>query len=239
MKPIISLKVADLPSRGLAYPDARLTYSPYSYAEVADFNESVASEADKQKMISAGIEFSEGIEKMSYNDFMYVALLRRLSSFGTSTYKVQTRCPHCSTMHTQTFTTVGFDDIQAEALPLILTLESGKELHFNVLTVENFWALDKSGELDNSSAILARCVTNVEYEEAYDLISNSTGVDSGNLFLVDKYLYHGISKVPAECKAEGCGKKFDIDLNNTKESVIYPFRESSGSNPGRIRFGNS
>lgn len=233
--PEIKVEPINLPSKCLPYPPGVIIkYKPYTYGEILKFNQSKLGKAGNIEFILEGV-ITEGIKKteLALLDFLFISILRRISSFESDQYTVTFDCNNCgkSNRVSQNISKIEFDDLNVESLPIVLDTEYG-ELHFKPITVAQHLDLLKSG-IDDSIAVYAKQIINKPYDEAYKIIYNATGDLKEDLETLDKLLYFGPK--PLECKCNSCKFINTVAIDNP-EVVVEPFRDSKGPVGSRIRF---
>lgn len=237
--PEIEVKV--LPSGFKAYQEgASVKYKPYTYGEIVKFNQSKISRIERFNIVLNGIMTNFDKLELTYADYRYIALLRRISTFGSTKFVSEFSCPTCggnNKLHLSS-ENIEFEDIQAPDLPAIITV-NGKEVHFSPITLRGYTELenDEDGHLEDRA--MARQVTNMSYEEALPLIQQATGKDLINIQQVDEYLYHGVKPEIVTCATPACNQKIRVQVDKEDDVYVYPFREDQDSEGNAIRFGVS
>lgn len=258
--PEVPVKVTDLPSRGLGYPEGMMFYyRGYTYGEIKKISSS--NEIDLPQIIEAtmsGIFVKDNVFdkfRMSFVDMLYLGLLRRVSSQGHLKYQVPYACEKCEQESHATFGSQDIDfqdiDLKVKKFPLKTTI-AGREILFSYPTVQNMLDV-KSGKIREKGRkkgvpaveIQASCIVNMPFGEAYDLLSNLTDDDDQETIAeLDSALFHDIKAIKTIClkKVEG-EDGIESDCNHTnyvsiegKELLIRPFREGERSNRVKICF---
>lgn len=233
-----SMEVKVLPSKGLAYPKGfSLTYKPYLFGEVKLFNQMPPGSAEAVKLILSGINVSFPREDITLSDFLYVALLRKISSFGNLKFSVSSRCKECGTIGKQSVSSEGmaFDDMQASSLPVIVETSQG-DLKFKPITVGDFLKLKAlQKELDVLSVYAAMLVDGSKtFEQAREFLFALKAEDEEAMGEMDSVLYHGVKPIPAECGV--CKATYEVDIDGSDEAIVGPFRELGQPHKSRVRF---
>lgn len=223
------IQVKEIPSNFLSYPNkSEVYYKGYTFQDLKDLANPNLSLVDQFYVILKGIE-TVGFKKddLTYFDFLYLGLLRRLLTLKTNTFEVSYYCRKCNEhlMHRFNHSDLGFkvllDDYKDKDIKLPLTIEFesiNRELSFFPITVSSYLRLLRTGEiyrhrdngqlmLDDDSdpvrdevAIYASMCT-LPFEEAYKLISNITDPDEIELIEeIDKIFDHGVEPLEFECK---------------------------------------
>lgn len=246
--PEIDIALKDLPSQGKPYPPGTsVRYRPYTFGEVKKISQGSTEGRRRFDAIMAGVD-CRGIDKwkLTLGDALYLGLLRKISSVGTSKAHIPYVCGHCGSRNVLVLDIGGadkvaleFDDIAAPALPIRVELSCGDRV-FMPVTVGDFVArLDKlvSPEgVEDGIAMLASYCVNVPFEQAYEEFSNVTGTDGELLNEIDRLLYHSAKDMITNCASEACGKKNSVELDGG-QALILPFRTDQEPLGGRIHFG--
>lgn len=237
------IEVTTIPSGGKVYPENySIKYRPYTYGELIKLSNSKINRVELLKLAMHGV-FCENMTvfDLTYFDAQYIVLLRKLSSLGHSTFTVTVGCPKCNkpTSFDMELSSLQFDELEVD-FPITVNMTNGKSLEFEPLNVKDFVELCNTGRDTDELAILATEVKNMSYEEAYSLISNSTGEDYLALQMLDKYLYHGVKEVITVCNnlvsGDRCGAQIRVDIDG-EDTVLFPFRGDIESAKNRIQFG--
>jgi hypothetical protein len=180
-----------------------------------------------------------GMEKedLTLFDVLYIGWLRKAISFGKDiTIQAPSMCPQCGEENVSTFLLkdLDFTDTEIESLPVIAPLAE-KELNFKFLTVRDHIELIKDNLNEDAVSFLAKSVSNMNFDEAYNTLYNITGDDVDTLQEVNKFLYHGVK--PISCTCTECEYTYEVSITSP-ETLIAPFRSVEGSNRSKIRFGS-
>lgn len=234
-----TIDLPDPPSKMLPYPKgSRIKYLPFTYGEIQKYNSSVMSEIDRIEFTMAGI-ITEGFPKsdLAYYDYLYLSLLRRVTSFSKSQFILNFTCDSCGERNKQTLElgNIEFSDLEIPSLPIIIDLEDNQTLQINPLTVSNYIRLKQEGNEDPIAAY-ARSVINMSYERAYSVIEKATDELLEVIEEADSLLGFGKQSISCNCKA--CGAVNNEPLRDILH-LVQPFRRSRESIRNRIRFGVS
>ena len=239
MLPII--EVENLPSKWLPYPEgSTIRFRPYKLGETLQIVQSKGKgEALLSELVLRGVETSFGKGDLTLCDFMWLALLRKLSSFGDEQFTIEFKCSNekCGAKNTFNFSIeqIEFNDLEIPKLPITAQMEDGTELVFSPLTVGGFLELSKKENPGDPSAMLAMACKNLEYDVAYRKIYDVTRpLDKMVLRQVDRHLEHGVRDVQRKC--ESCNKANRIAIDGPRV-LIRPFRFEKQSVSDAIRFG--
>ncbi len=253
--PVINL--TNLPSNFLSYPKGtEISYHPYTFGELKKFSQSKLSLKQRYEFILDGI-IVNGMkkEKITFNDFLYIALLRKISSIGVHEVSVKFHCSKCNfeNEHHVKLDALDFDSIEVPDLPAHLVINN-KELSFTPLTVEDFFALFKEGKESDPTGIMAMQCRNKHFKEAYDIIFNANPEDSELLDELNKLFYHGLATMKIPCENKDAVVKDYIDGIEVEKNVhcghinllelgdpdliVLPFRRDGRTAKDRIRFGS-
>lgn len=246
-----TIDVSQLPSRFATYPEgASISYVPYKFGDLSSLNQSKLTLQTKIREVLKGIHTSFDKEQLTYNDFIYLALLRKLSTPGVNKHGAAFECPTCGTPNKITFkvTDLEFDDLEfPKGEHAIVALESEQELHFMPLTVKGFIdSCDAGHDRTNDSVALAIQVTNMPFNEALKCI---TGVinfnDIQQLQDIDKLLFHGVKDKQSQCSgkvknndgtSQPCEQLINVPLDGSGDVLIFPFLEHTETQRNPIRF---
>lgn len=262
--PVIQVEPTKLPSRGVSYPpDVKISYKTYSFGDVKKSSLSVLSH---EKTLEASLQgiLVEGMDKdqLTINDAFYIALMRKLSSFGTGIqFKVPYVCRSCKKPSEHIFRVmdINFKDLNSSITSMPITIENlgcddngegGKTVEFGLMTVKDYRKIHSKDMKEyfnkiDSTALYAILVRNMSFEEAYEFISGLTDLDSIEILDdLDKLLDHSVKPLKATCirevtedgKTAPCGTENYIRLEGI-EALLRPFRESGRTNKHKIRFG--
>lgn len=252
------LDVSDLPSNWITYPpNSSIKVRRYTFGEIDKFNQSTLNIVSRIDLILEGIITSFDKDDLTIGDYLYLALYRKLFTFGDGVFSVKVGCPKCGKVHTFNVKTkdIDFNTLNLEKLPIVLTMVDGTKLSFSPLTIRDLKSNNANNRDINSPIVeLASQVRNMSYDEAYDIIYHSSNVDDENaLREIQKYLDFGAKNIETKCinkitvpdeatpngtKDESCDQLISVDLQVEREDVyIYPFREFTGDSRATISFG--
>jgi len=239
-----------LPSKFILYPkDASIKYRPYSFGEIKSISQSKMTITEQLEKVLSGVECNFDKKRLTLSDLLYLGLLRKISTLGTTKFIINYVCGECRSQIRRTISSddLEFKDLEIPDFPVIADLSIG-EYHFNPLTVEDFYRLHELGKSQDTIAALAMQCSNKSFEEAYKAFYNCTNMNDAQLLNeVDKVLDHGLKPITVKCtnsadgKTCGCSHENVIALDGDggkSELILTPFRESEGSSRNRIRFGN-
>lgn len=238
MMPLV--EVTQLPSGFIAYPDgAKISYRPYVFGEIKKFNQSNMSKLSAYEMAMQGVVV-EGMQKddITFADMLYIALLRKISSLGDTSFTVSFKCGKCGKTNTVSVEhkKVSFVDMEVKKLPIEVTLSNDKLITFGLFTFGNYKELVKENRMNDDLYAMALTAKNMSAKDAYEAMYNAP-VEDGALFdYVDSLQYHNIAPMEFTCKEEGCGHKTRVRLTGG-DILIGPFRKSDEYVKSRVRFG--
>lgn len=251
------MDVKNLPSKFLPYPaGAKIRYRTYGWGEIQLISDSKRDIKGNAKLILEGIETSFDKESLTLGDFMWLSLLRLLSSFNTSKFKATVKCKACGNMvtHISECKDLEFEDITAKKLPVSIdinsrTLDDGAvidKLVFKPLTIGGFFDLidDTSDTKYNIKLMALQCI-NLSYENAKKVLLNLSFDDVKYINKIDKLLNHNVKSINIQCGSVISGEGDDeIKCNNKVtiqpdggQALIIPFREREEHDENRIQFG--
>lgn len=239
--------VTDLPSNFLPYPEGiEITYTPYEYGEVESLNEAHMTTEDAFRFILKGIK-TKGIknEDLTLPDFLFIALLRKLSTLGDSKFVAKNfLCVSCKTSLELVFSIkehLKFDYMEAPKLPVKADqLGELKDVKFTPLTIGDYLELARTkklnkGQKKDTVAMMAKQARNVDYDTAYKVIYSLVGKDHARIRQIDGLLYHSLQAVESKCNK--CGAPTSLMLDGW-EAVIIPFRGEGDPEESGISFGD-
>lgn len=235
------INVTELPSRFLSYPiGTKISYRPYSWGESKKSAQSNMSFKEHVDFVLKGI-YADGLTNMydlTYHDFLYLSLLRRLHTVGKSDATISFNCAECGEYNNWTVNNFDFEFNDATIPELPVNIEiNGKKYSFGYLTLKKIIPLvDNNLEKDSVALLAARCI-NRPFDEAYsDFDSESMTFDDGILLEeISKMLYHGMKPMNFVCKSCKYNNSTILDI---KQIIISPFRDKEGNFGNRITFGN-
>lgn len=238
--PDTQIRVTDLPSVGRAYPQGtEIHYKPYTFGEVKSFSQSKGkmSAAKSVERVLSGINVV-GMDKndLTFFDFLYISLLRRLSTMNAIEFKLGVGCPSCGSPVSHTFSWEGlvFEDLPAPKLPIIVDICDKADVRFTPLTVAQYQVLTRNKQ-DEDPVAIAAMQSSLDFNDAYKTFSDAIGDDAALLDEIDKLLYHDLK--PAQVTCATCNHNFNAALDD-EASLISPFRKSESTTRNRIRFGD-
>lgn len=237
-KPVI--KVEKVPSHWLAYPqNSTISVRTYTFKEILTLSQSSLTMAEEANIIASGI-FVDGFDKrdLLYQDFLFLGLLRKVSSYRIGTYSLEFTCPACDSKNklTEMLGKIPFKEVTVKALPINFTLDNGDVIKLSPLTVGRFLQIIKTDEanFEDDEIRTAHMVVNKPFEEAYKLVSNA---DQDLLIVLeelDDLFGFGIENLQRECSV--CKVVNSIDMNEP-EAFIRPFRGYEELIGSKISFG--
>lgn len=237
------IQVTDLPSKFLPYPDGtKVFYKPYTFGELEKISGSNLSFADLSKIIMAGIE-TVGITKgdLDYQDYLYIAVLRKLSTFSKTTFSASFKCPYCQEQVTASpeLAMIEWGELDGiPELPLSVSI-GGADLDFKSLTVDQAGELEMLGYTESDIHTLAAMVSNVEFDAAYELLSNLTdGDDIAVVTMIRKLLDFGSQSTTIVCPNSKCKSKVKVTVRGIAR-IAEPFRQSPETILNRILHGKT
>ena len=241
------IEVTDkLPSGGLAYPENfKIHYRPYVFGEVEKVSASKISYGELSRIILAGIRTSFPVGDLTYYDFLYLALLRKLSTIGEDSVRATQDCPQCGAPSTYEVhvgaqdSEVEFLPVRYKKLPLLADFQfagddAPRAYRFRPITIRQYLELERRGvHTDSLSKLAIQCDT-VPFAEARSKFFRAQGQDSQVLSLIKDALFHGVKPINVTCG--GCGVQNRLHLDRG-EVIIRPFRGDAETLDDRIRFG--
>jgi hypothetical protein len=238
------LKLSSLPSKGMTYPKgAEISFRTYGYGEVKKISSSNATDKEAFAMILSGINTNFNKKDLTFGDFLYIALFRKMATLGTPKLQVPYRTPNLKEVRYHVFPidSIEVQDLECPSLPICLQLSDGKSLEFMPITVGGVTALMEAGKAQDPTYMMAAQCSNLGLEEAYNYIASvSNSDDLYDLGEVEKLLAHQIKPIKVNCVETVDGKEITtvvpIRLEG-RQSLLLPFRESGVSVRSGISFG--
>jgi len=233
--PEIDVKLDSLPSKGITYPaNSQIKYKPYTFGEVKKISQSKLSTKDIFNFILEGIQCSFDKLDLTVGDFLYLGLLRKISSFGDAKFQITSPCI-CGNKNfiIVDISKLEFEDLNVPSLPVYVTFND-KEYAFTPLTLKDYYKAIDNGYETDSVALLSYSARNIEFNEMYNVFMNLTAKDFQLVSHLDKLLYHGVKPIVSHCS---CGRDNEVELDGG-QALLLPFRTDTESFAGRIRFGS-
>nr|DAS83556.1 MAG TPA: baseplate protein [Caudoviricetes sp.] len=232
VKPIESLSpyinVEELPSKFLPYPKgSKISYKTFSYGELEQWANTSLADEDKIKLALSGIK-TEGFEitDLDLQDFYYIMMLRKLSTFNSPRFKLSFECPHCANYTTVTpeLSEIEFSELELiDEIPVLVEMSDKKILEFKPMTISDFLRFKKSNLEDTKLNRLALQVRNMEFEKALEYITNSTSIDDMEILdELDVLLNFGNQKITVSCS--DCGNPVIVPIAGVS-ALAEPFRK--------------
>lgn len=226
------IAIEDLPSKLKAYPEkARIWYKSFSYGELEKWTNTTLSEEDKINLGLQGIK-TEGFDKseLDLQDFYYLMLLRKLSTFNSPRFQLKFECPHCGEIsHSNPeLIDIHFEELKYfDKLPVTIELSNGDRLTFSPVTLADYIRFKKSGEVDNRINRLALQIRNKEFNEAVEYIKNIENIDDMEILdELDVQLNFGNQDIEVKCIE--CEGKVTVPIQGVS-ALAEPFRQSKRS----------
>lgn len=257
------VQVKQLPSQFKPYPeDAKIYYDTYTYQEIKDLSNPNLDLVYKNNLMLSGIHCSFPAEDLSYDDYIHISFLRKLSSLNASSFSFKYRCSCSEKLLVKTFETkdLEFVDLACD-LPITIDFHSIPTQTFMPLTIGGFQYLLANNRYyrevngvtsEDEIARLAMYTGTKNFETSYKLFSEvKDGRDIELLMTLDEFLYHGLDVFKFVCnnkisKADTTGKetlKFCTETHQRDleggDLLIYPFRGEDDDVKNRIHFGKS
>ena len=236
------IQVSSLPSKNIPYPKgSQIYYRPYTYGEMDTFNDSKLGVAEKLRFIAEGMK-TKGIDlnDITLNDFLYLGLLRKISSLGTTRFSIMIPVEGEAKPRTKVydFEDIQFENLEVPTLPANITVRK-TIMQFMPITLGRYLTLlDKDEDLINQERALmaAQCV-NLEFNQSRELIENAIGNELTLLGKVDKLLDHGLLPLDVYYKdLNGKEQHARVELDDPY-TLVWPFRGPEGVKDGSIWFG--
>ncbi len=240
--PSKAIKIERLPSQGKSYPDDfAMTYRSYSFGEIKHASTSDLTEAQILNTVLKGVESKFNKNNLTINDTMYIGILRKMASLGTSKaqvpYEVNGEVKH----HVFGLEDIEFKDMVAPKLPVRVTLSDHTEYEFMPLTVQGYLKLVKMKKTKDTCAVLAMMCSNVNFDSAYKFFNDTQEAEDGEILEeISEVLDHGIEplmiKYEEEVQGEMINRTAHIRLER-RQALLSPFRDDKKPLRDRICFG--
>ena len=245
--PYINLPMTKLPSKGKCYPDqAKISYRGYLFGEIQQISGGKNHDMlDMFANVMVGIEV-EGMDKdqITFPDLLYTAILRKMSTLGSSEFSIGGRCRKCGEDYDRVFSQIdlSFSDLEIDGDHIELEVESGDKLVFTPLTYSDIQRLNSGKLLNNKKDLMHDSVANFAimcrnhtFNNAYNIINKlSHHEDIENMNEIDHMLSHGLK--PLKHKCDACEFENTIVLEG-RDSFITPFRSGGEANRHKLRVG--
>lgn len=241
------IKVEDLPSKYIPYPEGtKFYYRPYTFRELEEIESATKNGVPSVKILASLA--SEGIESnlpsildMDLVDFVYVNMLRKVSTFDKSSFSLSDfDCPKCG-HHTKELTVdtkrLVFADISEDVteLPITFTTVNGDYMEFKPLTVATTIKMLEDNIEDTTSTRLASKVVNMKYEEALEIIqATDDGEDLAWFKIIDELTNFENNYIEHTCS--NCNTDIKIGVPGVLE-LATPFHRKDRPTKNRIGFG--
>lgn len=219
-----TFKINSLPSEFKCYPEGvEIRYSNYEFDDFEIINNDLVDLYDRYAQMLKGI-VTKGMPKQSltFGDFLFISVQRKLNAFGAKTFKIPYWCPHCKQDGEYTFSLedIAFEGLQ-HTMPLKVRFYSypDEEYLFQPHTIgdvlmmlenEVYYQYTEDGVLvqdvqgnpiqDVKSILAASCV-NLDFNTAYQRIASISDYrDYETLTQLSSILYHGLSPFEFTCQ---------------------------------------
>jgi pentatricopeptide repeat protein len=236
------IKLSSLPSKGKTYPsNAYISIRNFNYAEIKKISNSNLSEREGLALVLAGMNTNFDKMQITFNDFLYLGLLRKIQTLGTPKIQVPYIKPKTKekAFHVITPDALEIEDIECD-LPVKLDIDTAI-LEFMPLTVGDILKLNDMGKLDDQTYLMAAMCKNKSIDEAYGLIGSIMDSDIlRDLGLVEEHLTKGIKPLVFDCKETYKGAEVTTKVSIRLEgrgALLLPFREQGTTSRSRISFG--
>lgn len=230
-------QVKSLPSGFGFYPKGtEVRFSPMTTGEIETLNESDLSSLMVFKSALEGIQTTKiQPTDLTFSDFVFISLQRRLYSQTEIRCTLNTTCPNCGTRIVQDFdfNELEFDEPKDNRLQTC-TL-GGYKVVVGPLTIGNMISMLESERGVNTVDTLAHCikkiylpgseVAEVEVDElfplAQEIIANTWGEEREVMNYIDSLQSHGLLPRKITCKNQACKYEWEEDLG-TPDALIFP-----------------
>lgn len=243
--PTTSVKLSKLPSKGMTYQEgASISFRTYGYGEVKKIASSNLSEKEAFAIVLSGINTNFDKNLITFGDFMYLSIFRKIATLGTAKVQVPYKSPVNGTtmLHTFSVDELEVEDLECPELPLNLTMSDGNILEFMPLTVGDVLKLLEKGKIKDATSLMAAQVRNLKFEDAHAYIHSVTNNDDlVNLGEVESLLGHSLKPIVVQCTEKD---KNDREVTTAvsirlegRQALLLPFREQGVPSRSGISFG--
>ena len=225
-----------LPSQGIFYPsDFVAKVKPYTFGDVEYLSQSELTLQDTIKYILHGITTSPiQPDQLTFFDFLYLATIRKLLSFGTEKYSLPFICPNCRSSVEKTFTLedIEFRDIQLSTYKPLKIQYKDIQLSVDVLRLNRILSLPHRTSELSPLEVLALHITSMEFDQAKQFLKSLLQSEFEEFEqLVSSRFYHDIKPLPVRCS--NCGFTAQVDIENEVD-LIKPFRGSTATSAFKV-----
>jgi hypothetical protein len=243
--PWIELPVKNLPSGGKCYPEGtEISYQGYLFGDLLMINASKGWDVMKRlEEASKGIKSNKvSVEQLTFPDIVYLSMLRRMSSLGSSEFETKYICRKCNKPSSKVFSQmdVSFNDMEFEGETLEVILSDESKMRFSPLTFGDAKRLHngtasrfkKENLSSDTTAVYAIMCRNMPFDDAYNKIYNISNSDDAEVFNVMNEMFgHDLKPLTSSCN--NCGHENKLVLEG-RDSLITPFRRGESTTGPRI-----
>lgn len=246
--PLIEL-ASPMPSKGISYPiGSKISYRPYVFGEIKKVSGSKTTFMELAKIILTGIKTSFPIGDLTFYDFLYLALLRKLSTIGDTTIIATHVCPNKKCQSSNSYEVkvgpkvceIEFWDVDYPELPISVDLKLGEEepttYEFSPLTILQYLELERRNLHKDPVSKLAMQCKNVDFNTVRSRLYRAYGEESDVLAQIEDLLFHGVKPINVSCPNCGAINLLQLDGGGI---IIRPFRTREEVAHDRIRFGKT
>lgn len=231
------IQCKQLPSGFGFYPrGTEVRFYPMTVKEIETLNESDLSSLMLFENSLSNIK-TKGIDpkQLTFSDFIYVSLQRRLYSQTEIRCTLNTYCPICGTklLEEFDFNEIEFDEPKDNRLQQ--TTLGGFKVDIGPITIGDMLDMLKSEEGVTTVNTLAHQIRKVYNPEsdiipipdeeqrklAYEIVANTYGEEREIFNYIDGLQVHNMKHKKMRCKNKACGSEWEVDLGNP-ETLIFP-----------------
>ncbi len=230
----IVMEAKDLPSTGKHYPrGCKISYKSYTFLEINKLSNDKIPDDVKQSIMLEGINCSFDKNYMSWFDFLYLCLHRKLSSLTSPQFSFSYSCECSSKPITKTFDlmSIAYKDINVD-VPVTIDFFSTRQLSFYPLTIMdyNFLVSNDLLFMDNQRndiaiySVMAKQefnepITMESFKINYKLLSKMTDSrDIELLQIMNSNLDHGLEPFVWTCNNRYISKPKNPDIENDTDT---------------------
>jgi len=218
-----NLRGSELPSKFIPYEENQLQWRSLTFGEVKKIDPNNMSEAmvlEVYRNVIRGID----VENITYPDYKFIMIYVALQTTPTKQWGVISDCPDCKKENKMTVDATMFDfkDIEVKSLPVKIKVSDNREIHLDALRVKDVpRLLEIPDNLDIEISTLSLMVRNMEFDEAYEVMSNLDMETAALVRAVEGKIFHGLKPVPYTCNHCGFNYRVVVGL---EVADLLPFR---------------
>lgn len=241
------IQVKDLPSGYKGYPKGTIiSYEPLKLKELEILNtdEKLDTSYAIAMLLDAIHCNTLTPEQLYFYDVIYIGIVRKIQSFGSTRGTIRRRCPKCGNIVSKTFdyADIEFKQMLAPDLPIRMEV-CGRTVEFCQLSMQDFLQIEED---EGMLGVYAKYIRNLEPQDAKNLVENASGIDIKKLDFVDRQMDYGIKPFLVTCtntvlnpqtgKEEICNEEVALEVKSPFE-VVFPEDEFEGDPGFEVQYG--